>query len=81
MNLARIRQRVAGGGFKPFALRTSDGKEYPVKHPEVILVGRSSLAVLDEDQEVAFIDPLHVVALKNLSGKKNGSKQHSGPGN
>ena len=52
MNLARIRQRIAGGGFKPFALRTSDGKEYPVNHPEVILVGRTSLAVLDEDQEI-----------------------------
>ena len=79
MNLERIRQRIAGGGFEPFALRTSDGNEYPVNHPEVILLGRTSLAVLDEDNEVAFIDPLHVVALKNLSGKKNGSKHRSEP--
>ena len=78
--MARIRQRIAGGGFKPFALRTSDGKEYPVNHPEVILVGRTSLAVLDEDQEVAFIDPLHVVALTNPSGKGNGLQHHPAAG-
>jgi hypothetical protein len=26
MNLERVRQRVSGGGFHPFALRTSDGR-------------------------------------------------------
>jgi len=76
MSIDRIRQRLKGGGFKPFSLRTSDGHEYHVWHPELLLVGRNSLGVLDEDREVAFLDPLHVVAIKNPSSKKNGAAKH-----
>lgn len=66
MNIERIKQRLKGGGFKPFALRTWDGLEYQVHHPECLLIGGGSMAVLDHDGEVAHLDPLHVVALKNL---------------
>jgi len=75
MNIERIRQRLTGG-FHPFALRTSDGHEYSVPHPEFILLGRHTIGVLDEDREVAFVDPLHIVAIKNLPVKKNGSVKH-----
>ena len=72
MNVERIKQRI-GRGFRAFSLRTSDGHEYPVEHPECVLIGRNSLAVLDADREIAFLDPLHVVAIKNLPAKKNGA--------
>lgn len=74
MNLDRIRQRIAGGGFTPFAVRTSDGRQYSVKHPEMILVAPRSLAVVDSEGEIVTIDPLHIVAIKNLPAKhkKNG---------
>ncbi len=72
MNIARIQQRL-GRGFRPFSLRTSDGREYPVRHPECILIGRSGLAVLDVDREIAALDPLHIVALKDLPPKGNGT--------
>jgi len=36
MNLERIRQRVVGGGFRPFALRASDGRQYAVRHAELV---------------------------------------------
>ena len=49
MNLGAIRQRLSGGGFHPFALRTSDGREYAVRHPEMILVAPRSLALVDRD--------------------------------
>ncbi len=75
MNLSLIRLRVSGGGFKPFAVRTSDGHEYAVQHPELILVGPRSLAVLHEDGEIVTLDPIHVVALKDLPSKKNGATQ------
>jgi hypothetical protein len=75
MNLERIRQRVAGGGFRPFALRTSDGRKYAVRHPEWVLVGPRSLAVLDRDGEIVTLDPLHVVALKDLRAKANGTSK------
>jgi hypothetical protein len=75
MNLERIRQRVAGGGFTPFAVRTSDGREYAVRHPEMILVAPRSLAVVDAEGEIVTVDPLHIVAVKNLAAKtkKNGA--------
>ena len=74
MNIGRIRQRLAGSGFKPFAVRTSDGFEYAVHHPEMILVAPRSLAVVDHEGEIDTLDPLHIVAIKDLrfKEKKNG---------
>ena len=72
MNVERIRRRLKGGGFKPFALRTSDGREYPIRHPELILVGPHSIGVLDADREIVTLDPLHIVAIKDLPAKRNG---------
>jgi len=69
MNMKRVRQRLAGG-FRPFCLRTSDGHEYAVPHPEFVLIGENSLAVLDADREVATLDPLHIVAIKDLPRSK-----------
>jgi len=74
MNVERIRQRLSGG-FRPFCLRTSDGHEYAVRHPELVLIGRHTLAVLDADGEIATLDPLHIVALKDLPAKKNGASK------
>jgi hypothetical protein len=71
MNIERIRQRVSGGGFKPLAVRTSDGHEYAVRHPEWVLVGPRSLAVLNKDGEITTLDSLHIVGIKDLPPKKN----------
>ncbi len=73
MNMQRVRQRLSGG-FRPFSLRTSDGREYAVPHPEFVLVGRNSLAVLDADREIATLDPLHIVAIKDLLPKRNSAR-------
>ena len=72
VNLGMVRKRLSGG-FRPFALRTSDGHHYVVPHPEFVLIGRHSLAVLDSDQEVTTLDPLHIVAIKDLPTKRNGA--------
>jgi hypothetical protein len=72
MNLERLRQRLSAG-FRPFCLRTSDGHEYAVRHPELVLVGPRTLAVLDKEGEIVTLDPLHIVALKDLPGRKNGA--------
>ena len=75
MNLEGIRQRVSGGGFHPFALRTSDGREYVVRHPEMVLVAPRSLAVVDRDGEIVTLDGLHIVAINNLRTKTNGASK------
>lgn len=73
MNLEAIRQRLSGGGFHPFALRTSDGREYAVRHPEMVLVAPRSVAVVDRDGEIVTLDALHIVAIKNLRAGANGA--------
>lgn len=73
MNLGAIRQRLSGGGFHPFALRTTDGREYAVRHPEMILVAPRSLALVDRDGEIVTLDALHIVAIKNLRARTNGA--------
>ena len=75
MNLERIRQRVSGGDFHPFAVRTSDGREYVVRHPEMVLVAPRSLAAVDRDGEIVTLDALHIVAIKNLRGRSNGASK------
>jgi len=71
VNVGRIRRRLSGG-FRPFCLRTTDGHEYAVRHPELVLIGPHTMAVLDKDGEIVILDPLHIVALKDLPAKKNG---------
>ena len=75
MNLERIRRRLSGGGFHPFALRTADGREYPVRHPEMVLVAPRSLAVVDRDGEIVTLDALHIVAIKDLRARTNGASR------
>jgi len=73
MNVERIRRRLSGG-FRPFVLRTSDGREYSIPHPEFIAIGRHDIAVVDKEGDIDILDPLHIVSLK-LTKSGNG---HSG---
>ncbi len=63
MNIEKIRKQITGG-FRPFILRTSDGREYRVPHPEFIALGKSDVAVVDKDGDINVLDALHVVAIK-----------------
>ena len=73
MNVEQIRHRISGGGFHPFSLRTSDGREYAVRHPEMVLVAPRSVAVVGPDGEIVTLDALHIVAIRNLKAKTNGT--------
>ena len=75
MNLDEIRHRISGGGFHPFSLRTSDGREYVVRHPEMVLVAPRSVAVVGPDGEIVTLDALHIVAIKNLRAKTNSASR------
>ncbi len=75
MNLDQIRHRISGGGFHPFSLRTSDGREYAVRHPEMVLVAPRSVAVVGPDGEIVTLDALHIGAIRNLRAKANGTSR------
>jgi hypothetical protein len=69
MNLELIRQQLVGQ--RPMIIRTSDGKEYPVPHPEFVLVGRRNVVIEDEKGLLHIIDPLHVVSIRPGTRRKS----------
>jgi hypothetical protein len=68
MNRGMIRRQLVGQ--KPLTIRTSDGKEFPVPHPEFVLVGRHNIVIEDEKGLLDIIDPLHVVSIRPGSRRK-----------
>jgi hypothetical protein len=73
VNVQALKMRVSGGGFRPFAIRTTDGQEFEIPHPEFILIGKFSIAILDKRGFINNIDPLHVVSARELSRRDGGS--------
>jgi len=69
MNITRIKKLVTGG-FKPFILHLSDGRKFSVPHPEFVAVGKSVVVVIDKDDQVNTIDPLHIVSLAEKPAHK-----------
>ena len=57
-------------------IRTSDGREYSVPHPEFIAVGKSDVAVVDKDGDIDVLDALHIVSIKTPKTRNGvGSKR------
>ena len=69
--LAEIRRRITGG-FQPFLIRTPDGREFKVPHPEFIALGKYAIAVTDDEGVINTIALLHVASITDLPvrGKK-----------
>jgi hypothetical protein len=63
MNLQDIRKRLANG-FRPFVIRTSDGREFSVPHKEFIMVTKRSVVVADDEGYVDILDPLHIASVR-----------------
>lgn len=68
MNIEKIRKHLSGG-FRPFVIRTSDGREFPVPHPEFIALGKSDVAVVDRSGDINILEGLHIVSLKAPKAK------------
>lgn len=65
MDATEIRRRITGG-FTPFIILTSDGREFKVPHPEFLAVGRYAVAVVDDEGFMNNIALLHIASLKDL---------------
>jgi hypothetical protein len=68
MNREMIRRQLVGQ--KPMIIRTSDGKVFPVPHPEFVLVGRHNIVIEDDKGLLSIIDPLHVVSIRPGTRRK-----------
>jgi hypothetical protein len=66
MSIQELKKRVSSG-FRPFAIRTTGGQEFTIPHPEFILIGKYSVAVLDKEGFINNLDPLHIVFTRDLS--------------
>lgn len=71
MTLEELRKRLTDG-FRPFVLRTSDGREFPVPHKEFIFVTKRSVIVADQDGCVDILDPLHISSIHEASSLPRG---------
>jgi len=73
MSVAKIRRHLIGG-FRPFVLRTSDGREFSVPHPEFIAIGASDVAVVDKQGDINLLEALHIVSIKTLKTRRTSVK-------
>src|SRR5437870_4421476 len=64
-------------GFRPFVIRLTDGRSFPIPHPEFIAVGRHAVVMVDKEGDLVYIDPLHIVSVDEKSSKKNGRSSRS----
>jgi hypothetical protein len=74
MNVEKIRRHLSGG-FRPFVLRTSDGREHQIPHPEFIALGKNDVVVVNRTGDIDILDPLHIASIKLIkSESKSASK-------
>jgi len=71
LNLEMIRQKVHGP-FRPFVLHLSDGRKFPVPHPDFILIGKNMVIVNNEQDVAQYIDALHIVSLEEADHSRSG---------
>ncbi len=69
MDLLGIREALQHQRFEPFAMRLADGRSLPVRHPEMVAVGKRRIIVVGPDDSWSVVEPLRVVSLDY-----NGSK-------
>lgn len=63
-----IRQFLTRTPFQPFIMTLTDGRTYEIRHPELAMVGRSSVAIglpCDDQSELVY-DRLVTVSLLHI---------------
>jgi hypothetical protein len=64
-----VRAQLSRRPFVPFLIRLSNGQEYTVRHPELVLVGRSSLNIgtAAPDLPPGVYDTYEIVSLLHVA--------------
>lgn len=67
MNADTIREWLNRRPFEPFELRLSNGEVYQVRHPELIAIAKTRLAIADpEKDQIAHVALIHVNSVSAL---------------
>jgi len=81
MNPTKIIEQLKREPFRPFAVCLSDGSKYEIRHPEMALVTRATVAVAlvateeEVPNDMVLCDPLHITQLKPLENSRGVSKR------
>jgi hypothetical protein len=68
----RVRDFVHAIPFKPFVIRTADGKQYRINHPDFIAVGgptTPNIYIEDLDGNATFLSALLITSVATVNGK------------
>jgi hypothetical protein len=68
VNRDLIRQNLASQDGA--IIRTSEGRQYTVPHPEFVLIGRHNVVVEHPNGYLDIIDPLHIVSIRPAPKRK-----------
>lgn len=86
MRALDIREFAQRRPFKPFRLTLTDGRTYDVRHPDLVMVGRSTVIVgvpaADETEAVfdraIHVDLLHIMEVELLNAPSGGTAGANG---
>ena len=67
MNAETIRQWINRQPFEPFVFWLSNGERYPVRHPQVVAIGRARIAIVDpETDRFVHVALVHIDSIEAL---------------
>ncbi len=67
MNADTIREWLNRRPFDPFELRLSNGESYQVRHPEVVGIGKTRLAIVDpQTDRIVHVALVHINSIAAL---------------
>ncbi len=71
MNVEQIRTAIRSQPFRPFRLRTADGREHAVGHPDFLMISPSGRSVVLADTEDSF-EIIDLLLVASLHFERNG---------
>ncbi len=76
MTIDRIREFHMASPFSKFTLHLTDGRSFPVKHPEFMMVfpGGRTIIVATEGDSFQVIDLLMISSIESRVSKGNGRR-------
>ena len=63
----KIRELLHAAPFRPFVIRTADGREYRIEHPDFVLAAATNvpqITIEERDGRTHFLSPLLVTSVE-----------------
>ena len=81
MRTTEIEKQLRHRPFLPFQLRMSDGTAYEVRHPEMLMVSRTIVALAihgpraRQPEGIVLCDPVHIIRIEPLRNGRTRAKR------